>query len=98
MINHLLLTLEHASCKGLSVLGYVLNEIEEQPSLAAQTSREALASLTGVPCLGELPYARGSEAGNIPPADWFGGLLELDLLGSVLNHGKKVFGFPSSGE
>jgi dethiobiotin synthetase len=89
MINHLLLTLEHASCMGLSVLGYVLNEIEKQPSLAARTNREALAFLTGVPCLGELPYAQGLETGNIPPADWFEGLLEPGLLGSVLNHGKR---------
>ena len=36
MINHLLFTFEHASCKGLSVLGYVLNQIESQPSLAAR--------------------------------------------------------------
>lgn len=88
-INHLLLTLEHASCKGLSVLGYVLNEIEKQPSLGAQTNREALASLTGVPCVGDLPFIQGSEAGKIPPADWFEGLLELGLLGWVLNHGKR---------
>ena len=29
-INHLLLTLEHASCKGLRTAGYVLNQIENQ--------------------------------------------------------------------
>jgi len=56
VINHLLLTLEHASCKGLSVLGYVLNQIENQPTLAAETNREALFTLTSVPCLGEIPY------------------------------------------
>ena len=27
VINHLLLTLEHAGCKGLTVLGYVLNRV-----------------------------------------------------------------------
>ena len=56
VINHLLLTLEHASCKGLQVLGYVLNQLDSTPSLAAETNREALFSLTGVPCLGELFY------------------------------------------
>ena len=56
VINHLLLTLEHASCRGLSVLGYVLNLLESQPSLAAETNAEALFSLTAVPCLGEIPY------------------------------------------
>jgi dethiobiotin synthetase len=89
MINHVLLTLEHASCKGLTVLGYVLNQIKNQPSLAAQTNREALLSLSGVPCLGDLPYLQGSETGKMAPADWFEGRLELRLLGSVLNHGKR---------
>ena len=56
-INHLLLTLEHASCKDLGVLGYVLNQLEPATSLAAETNREALLSLTAVPCLGELSYA-----------------------------------------
>lgn len=56
VINHLLLTLEHASCKGLLTVGYVLNQIESELSLAAQTNREVLAGLTGVPCLGELPF------------------------------------------
>ena len=32
VINHLLLTLEHASCKGLSVLGYVLNRAAQEGS------------------------------------------------------------------
>jgi dethiobiotin synthetase len=89
MINHLLLTLEHASCQGLHVLGYVLNQIESQPSLATETNREALVSLTGVPCMGELPYIQGSEIFKMAPPDWFEGRLELGLLGSVLNHGKR---------
>jgi dethiobiotin synthetase len=55
-INHLLLTLEHASCKGLMLLGYILNRRLNEPSLAADTNREALASLTGVPCLADLGY------------------------------------------
>jgi len=56
VINHLLLTLEHASCKGLTLLGYVLNRVSNEPSLAAETNREVLLGLTGVPCLGELPF------------------------------------------
>ncbi len=35
VLNHLLLTLEHASCKGLSVLGYVLNRLSSETSPAA---------------------------------------------------------------
>jgi dethiobiotin synthetase len=63
VINHLLLTLEHASCKGLNVLGYVLNQMEIAPSLAAETNREALLSLTAVRCLGELSYEREPKGG-----------------------------------
>jgi dethiobiotin synthetase len=59
MINHLLLTLEHASCKELRVLGYVLNQIENPPSLAAETNPEALFTMTAAPCLGEIPYLQG---------------------------------------
>jgi dethiobiotin synthetase len=55
-INHLLLTLEHASCKGLCTLGYVLNSTSNETSLAADTNREVLTHLTAVPCLGELPF------------------------------------------
>jgi dethiobiotin synthetase len=89
MINHLLLTLEHASCKGLSVLGYVLNQIESQPSLAAETNREALSTLTAVPCAGEFPYFHAAEPGKVAPADWFEERLEFRILESALNHGKE---------
>ena len=56
VINHLLLTLEHAGCKGLPTVGYVLNQLSREISLAAETNREVLAGMTGVPCLGELPF------------------------------------------
>ena len=56
-INHLLLTLEHASSTGLLVCGYLLNQVTAEASLATVTNREALAGLTGVPCLGEMPFA-----------------------------------------
>ncbi len=55
-LNHLLLTLEHASCKELSAIGYVLNRVTAESSLAAETNREALMGMTGVACLGELPF------------------------------------------
>lgn len=86
MINHLLLTLEHASCKGLSVLGYVLNQIESQPSLAAETNREALVSLTGVPCMGELPYIEDSHRQKAPPLELIDEQFDLRILEPVVNH------------
>ena len=84
MINHLLLTLEHASCKGLSVLGYVLNQIESQASLAAETNREALVSLTGVPCLGELPHIKDLQGNKAASLDLFGEQIDLQILESVV--------------
>jgi dethiobiotin synthetase len=86
MVNHLLLTLEHASCKGLSVLGYVLNQIESHPSLAAETNREALVSLTGVPCMGEVPYIQDSQRQKAPPFDLIDEQLDLRILETVMNH------------
>ena len=86
MVNHLLLTLEHASCKGLSVLGYVLNQIESHPSLAAETNREALVSLTGVPCMGEVPYFEDSQRRKAPPFDLIDEQLNLRILETVMNH------------
>ena len=85
MLNHLLLTLEHASCKGLSVLGYVLNQIESQPSLAAETNREALVSLTGVLCMGELPYIKDLQENKAAPLDLIDEQLDLRSLAPVVN-------------
>jgi dethiobiotin synthetase len=72
VINHLLLTLKHGSCKGLPMLGYLLNHLDAESSLAAETNREVLAGMTGVPCLGEIQFAKDTKAAeNI--------LSELDL-------------------
>jgi len=66
VINHLLLSLEHASCMGLTVLGYVLNRSLNEQSVAAETNREVLLGLTGVPCLGELPFHQpGADPANL---------------------------------
>lgn len=84
VINHLLLTLEHASCKGLRVLGYVLNQIQGEPSLAAETNRVVISTLTSVPCLGEVPYF--TSAGDEPAAlaAFFEERLDLMPLRSLL--------------
>lgn len=84
VINHLLLTLEHASCKGLRVLGYVLNQIEQQPSLAGETNREVLSTLTSVPCLGEISYRVGSKNEHSKPMDFFADQFDLRPLESIL--------------
>lgn len=83
VINHLLLSLEHASCKGLTLLGYVLNRISKEPSLAAETNREVLLGLTGVPCFGELPFNEsGAALANLFEAELDLRIMEL-LLGKL---------------
>jgi dethiobiotin synthetase len=83
-INHLLLTLEHASCRGLRVLGYVLNHLESPPSLAAETNAAALLSLTGVARLGTIPYVESLEAERSSLSDLFEQQLDLRPLAAVL--------------
>jgi dethiobiotin synthetase len=79
-INHLLLTLEHASCKGLTVLGYVFNRVSNENSLAAATNREVLSGLTGFQCLGELPFLETAQAGKIFSPDVFEAEFDLKPL------------------
>jgi len=80
-INHLLLTLEHASCKELTVLGYILNRVSGESSLAADSNREVLANLTGVPCLGELPFVADEK--TLSP-DFLEDALALDPVARAL--------------
>jgi dethiobiotin synthetase len=80
VVNHLLLSLEHASCKGLTLLGYVLNKLTRESSLAAQTNREVLLGLTGVPCLGELPFCEP----DADLADLFETELDLRIIEQIL--------------
>jgi dethiobiotin synthetase len=83
-INHLLLTLEHASCKGLRVLGYVLNEIQSGASLAAATNRATLSTLTSVPCVGEFSYVSDIGTDGFALASFFKERLDLRPLQTIL--------------
>lgn len=85
VINHLLLTLEHASCRGLKVLGYVLNRISNETSLAAETNREVLFGLTGVPCLGELPFIEMAGTQKTFPVDLFESELDMRPIEPILS-------------
>ncbi len=66
-LNHALLTLEHAACLGLQVLGYFLNNMEGQPSPASESNAQILQSLTQIPCLGEIPYLPALSPDGTPP-------------------------------
>jgi len=87
-INHLVLTLEHAYCKGLKVLGYVLNGSSRETSLAAETNREVLSGLTGVPCLAELPFCERAGPQKILPSEMVEYEFNLPLLAPELFKGK----------
>jgi dethiobiotin synthetase len=84
VINHLLLTVEHASCKGLRVLGYVLTQVQSETSLATDTNRAAVASLTSVPCLGEISYFAATGTDPATLASFFSEQLDLNPLRPVL--------------
>jgi dethiobiotin synthetase len=79
VINHLLLTLEHASCRGLRMVGYVLNRATDEASLAAETNREVIAGMTGVPCLGEIPFVSQGDGQELLERE-----LDLRLIDWVL--------------
>lgn len=83
-INHLLLTIEHASCKGLRVLGYVLNQIQNELSLATETNRAAISTLTAAPCVGEISYFESAKTDAGALASFFSERLDLTALRSVL--------------
>ena len=84
-INHLMLTLEHALCNELSVIGYVLNRPIEQISLASDTNREVLFNLTGVPCLAELPFVPTANSEGLFPAQQFEKEFALRLIEPFLS-------------
>ncbi len=66
-LNHCLLTLEHASCLGLKILGYILNDLEGRSSLAAQNNLPTLRELAQAPCIGEIPYIEQSTPQAVIP-------------------------------
>jgi dethiobiotin synthetase len=93
-INHLLLTLEHARCHGVSVLGYVLNRLESEASLATETNREALSTLSAVRFAGELPYFANLHSVSNASLDGFAEQFDLRTIESVLHHREPVTADP----
>jgi len=66
-LNHTLLTLEHASCLGLNVVGYILNNLESLPSPATKTNAKSLLALTSIPCLGNIPHLTPAQLDGASP-------------------------------
>ena len=60
-INHCALTARVATSAGLTVRGFVLSQPAPETDLSAATNADAIAALTGLPCLGSL--AHGATTG-----------------------------------
>ena len=84
VINHLLLTLEHAASQRLLALGYVLNRISNETSLAADTNREALFGLTGIRFLAELPFVETASPGGEAALDLSQTEFDLEMIAPAL--------------
>jgi dethiobiotin synthetase len=57
VINHTLLSLDHARNRGIYTLGIVFNRLTPgRPDAAARTSPDAIARFTSVPALGTFPH------------------------------------------
>jgi hypothetical protein len=70
----------------LSVLGYVLNRVSNENSLAADTNREVLSSLTGLQCLGELAFTETAETKTRFPLEEFEKEFDLRWIARLLPH------------
>lgn len=86
-LNHTLLTLEHARSRGLSILGFVINNYPDIPTLAERTNPELLLELTGEKILGVIPHDQGisverGDIGNL--IEMSGTTLTADLGGTFL--------------
>ena len=81
-INHALLTIATARSRGLDVIGYVVNTLEAEPTIAAATNAALLEELLGPP-LAVVPYLpplTATEAARATLAATFAPLFDWDRL------------------
>jgi len=60
-LNQTLLTIENARHRGLTVAGYVMNQLTRDEDLAQRLNPQALARLTDAACLGELSFIDAAD-------------------------------------
>ena len=63
-INHSLLTSSAATRHHLSVAGWVFNTLTPTAGLADDTSPTEIVRLSGVPCVGQIPYLGSADRGR----------------------------------
>ena len=68
VINHCALTARVANTAGLLVRGFVLSETSPARDASVTTNAEAIAALTGLPCLGAFDHRAGPEEAAPAPA------------------------------
>ncbi|WP_158736281.1 dethiobiotin synthase [Alteribacillus sp. YIM 98480] len=89
-VNHTILTVEHARCKGLEVAGVVINGFKEQgDDLASKTNPKLIEKFAQVPVLGVVPWAE-----NLNKAEMAAFFKKHVKLSSIEYHGEK--GKPST--
>ncbi|MGB7290651.1 MAG: dethiobiotin synthase [Thermodesulfobacteriota bacterium] len=86
-MNHTLLTLEHARLRGLNILGFVINNFPDTPTLAERKNPELLLKLTEEKILGVIHHDQGisverGDIGNL--IEMSGTTLSDDLGGTFL--------------
>lgn len=83
-INHTLMTVECAKARGIAVTGVVYNDaVGMEEGVPERTNPEVVARLSGVPCLGIVPFVAGldlMEEEREGDAVGIGGCLNLDRL------------------
>ncbi len=88
-INHTVLTVKAAQEAGVPVMGVILNQYPEKPSLAEETNPEVIEDLCGVPILGLVPRVTGLDF----PEDRERFLAALDQVCSTLAEAAQALAF-----
>jgi dethiobiotin synthetase len=83
-INHTLMTIECAKGRGIAVAGVVYNDaVRTEEGTAERTNPEVIERLSGVMCLGVVPFAEGLDLTRAGPEDFVrrvAGYIDLDRL------------------
>ena len=83
-INHTLMTIACAKARGIAVAGVIYNDaVGTEEGIAERTNPEVIARLSGVPCLGIVPFAAGLDLARTGPEETLrrvGDHIDLDTL------------------
>lgn len=70
-INHTLMTVECARTRGIAVAGVIYNDVSRpKEGIAERTNPEVIERLSGVACLGTVPFAEDLDVAQAGPEDF----------------------------